>query len=63
MMNGVAGLLVLVLSLSMPAQVYSPRVLKEGQPDSTDLHEFARSISITPPRSARVPSASASRAR
>ncbi len=33
-----------MLAVSLPAQVYSPRVLSEGQPDPTDLKRFANAI-------------------
>lgn len=36
--------LVLALSLPLPGQVYSPRVLKEGQPDASDMQSFTRAI-------------------
>ncbi len=36
--------LLLALTPPLPAQVYSPRVLKEGQPDPTDVRSFARTI-------------------
>jgi len=37
-------ILALVLSLSTAAQVYSPKVLRRGQPDSSDLRKLAAGI-------------------
>src|SRR5438132_12396246 len=34
----------LILSVAMPAQVYSPRVLRKTQPDASDLHRLAQGI-------------------
>ncbi len=34
----------LVLAFSLEAQVYSPKLLRDGQPDSTDLARFAQAI-------------------
>ena len=37
-------LLVLLIAVSLRAQIYSPTVLREGQPDSTNLPKFAQAI-------------------
>jgi hypothetical protein len=34
----------LLMALCVPAQVYSPKVLKKGQPDASDLHKLAEGI-------------------
>ena len=42
--SGCLLFLAAALPWAAPAQVYSPRVLLKGQPDSTDLQRFARDI-------------------
>src|SRR4051812_43740893 len=36
--------LLVALTVALPGQVYSPRVLKEGQPDAGDIQKFAKAI-------------------
>lgn len=44
--KGIRLLAVLALACGLNAQVYSPKLLRSGQPDSTDLKKFANAIYV-----------------
>src|SRR5438270_11571320 len=44
MTSSLVRTIVVFAALPLCAQVYSPRVLKAGQPDATDLHRFVQAI-------------------